>query len=106
MSNFIKIVPAELHLEIVQGDDFRLSIDFDFNLTGYAITAAIIPKTGANVPLVIANKVEASGTFDVTLDKVATELLAAAHHSWFLIMTPSGGATRTYFQGRFIVRKR
>lgn len=107
MSDLVKIVPAELHLEIVQGDNFRLSIDFNFDLTGYTITTAIKPKAGGDeVALAIDNKVEAAGTLDVVLADTASALLPAAYHSWYFLMQPTGGGKRTYFQGRFIVRAR
>lgn len=107
MSNLVKIIPAELHLEIVQGDDLRLSIDFDFDITGYTITSAIKPKAGGDeVALAIENKVDAAGTLDVVLADTASALLPAAYHSWYFLMQPTGGDRRTFFHGRFIVKER
>lgn len=100
-------LPAELHVSIYQGDAWRLSVDFDMNLTGYTIAAVVHPKDGsADVVMAIEATSLAAGQFDIVLTTAQSTALGAAYHSWCLVMTPSGSPSqpRTYLAGRYIVK--
>jgi hypothetical protein len=99
-------LPAELHVTISQGDAWRLEVDFDKNLTGYTIAASIHPKDGsADVVMAIEETSLVAGQFSIVLAAEQSAELAAAYHSWCLVMTPSGSPAepRTYIAGRYIV---
>lgn len=100
-------LPAELHVSIYQGDAWRLSVDFNMDLTGYTIVAKVHPKDGsADVTMAIENQSLAAGQFDIVLSSAQSTALGAAYHSWCLVMTPSGtpALPRTYLAGRYIIK--
>lgn len=98
-------LPAILDVEIVQGDEWELSLDFDIPLTGYTITGTIHKRGGGTVALTKTDVDLAEGQFKLKLAVAESALLATVEHTWCLVMTPPGStATRTYISGKFTVR--
>lgn len=103
--------PAEVHVEIYQGDSWELAVTVDgIDLTDYSIAAAIHPKDGsADVALAIEDTDLANGQYKIRLSATDSAALPAAHHSWCHVLTPPRAAPddpafpRTFFAGRFIV---
>jgi hypothetical protein len=98
-------LPAELHVEIYRGDDWSLSFDFNIDLTGYTITAAVHPKDGGDDVAITVTEVDYSlGQFTTSLTAAQTAALDEAYHTWCLVLTPPASTSkRTYVSGRYIV---
>lgn len=102
-------LPAELHVEIVSGDFWRISVDFDIDLTGFDIAARIVVQDGEDPISLTVDEVNLSlGQFDILLPASASAGILQGYHSWCLVMTapfvdPELPEPRTYFSGRFIV---
>ena len=121
MSNNFDIVPAELNLTVVKGDEFGMTADFDIDLTGYANWTAIVFETAFAVSPDFPGGVHTQGntgaTFTVSITSAAngqlnlsltetqtTGLKEQEAYRWFLRGEAPGTVTRTFISGTFRVR--
>lgn len=115
MSNSFTQLPGELNFTFVQGDQVRLTCDFNVNVTGYTITNAIYAKSilgtgggsgsvtvaGSTVTSFVAAVADAAdGTILLDLPPDRSSLLSPAiAHRWYLRWTDTNGFTRTILSG-------
>jgi len=117
MSNY-SVLPAQLGLTFVQGDEFNMSVDLSFDGTGYTWSAIVFEATlaSANAGIGSATGVYTAGntaaTFSietvsavnaqyiVSLTEVQTlSLDVTKTYRWFFRGVSPGGVTRTYLSG-------
>lgn len=98
----IRQIPAEVNIEIAQGDIWTFDVDFDISLTGKTITAAMVEAgTGTEYPLTITNTDLSAGQVAVTIPSTASGR-AVGIHKWYL-KAAATGYSRRYFAGRFTI---
>ena len=114
-------LPGTLDVEIVQGDEVAMSVDFDRDITGYQIEAPIyvtqvfaqgvggvssgtaVGETVANWTVSVTNA--AAGTVALGLTEADTTLLLpSVAHRWFLRWVDTSGYTRTVLSGQVTSR--
>jgi hypothetical protein len=95
-------VPAQCDIQIYQGDDWELTFDFSISLTGYTIVGTVHLRDGTTVTMTKTDISLSAGQFKLSLTDSQTSAIPANSHDWCLKMT-SGGMTRTYINGSFIV---
>ena len=112
------VLPAELNLVFVRGDEFNMNVDLSFDGTGYTWAAIVFEATQATATAGIGS---ATGTFNqgTTAATFAIETVSAANaqyiisltetqtlaldvtklYRWFFRGVSPGGVTRTYLSG-------
>ena len=112
------ILPAELNLAFVRGDEFNLDIDLTLNGTGYTWSAVVFEASLATQNAGIGS---ASGTYSqgATASTFSIDTVSAANaqyiislteaqtlalevtrsYRWFFRGVSPGGVTRTYLSG-------
>jgi len=112
------ILPAALDCNVVKGDEFGMSLDFDIALTNYNNWSAIVFKTtkavSSNYPGGINTQGETAATFTVSVTSAAngqvnislTETQTAALseaelYRWYIRADAPGVVTRTFVSGNF-----
>jgi hypothetical protein len=107
------VLPAELNLAFVIGDEFILDIDLSFDATGYSWTAQlyessttfvsgapVIQSGATSATFNIETVSAAAGQYTLTLVEAQTAgLLVSTAYRWFLRGVSPGGVTRTYLSG-------
>jgi len=113
----ISILPASLTLRCFSGDEFKITLDFDVNLTGYTIESdiyrlgtptvvdgqSITPTTSIDQFTISVLSTE-SGTIRISLTEEQTAALNGSYR-FLLRWVPPGGVTRTVLNGVFEVTK-
>lgn len=104
----IEQLPGELHVEIVQGDAWMISLDFNLDLTNYTIAATLHRKDGTDVVMPISDPNLPLGQFTVSLPATESAATPAGFHRWCLVLThppvpPNPPRPRTVVAGRFVV---
>lgn len=113
-------LPAEVNLRFVSGDELGVALDFDRNLTGYAITAPVyvtnvyaaggggtgfvtaVGQTAAT--FTIENTDLAAGQIRLGLSEVQTSALSPAiAYRWYLRWVDPNLVTRTVLSGDVVV---
>ena len=96
--------PGTLDITISQGDYVSFEITFDFDLTGYTITAAIDDSSGTLVNFTITPGTysDTSSIITLSLSSAQTEDIPLKQSKWYLKLT-SGDNSRTYVSGKFLV---
>ena len=117
MADF-SVLPAELNLAFVRGDEFNMNIDLSFDASSYTWTAIVfeasVASQSAGIGSSIANynqgataanfsidTVSASaGTYIISLTETATiALTSTSSYRWFFRGISPGSVTRTYLSG-------
>jgi hypothetical protein len=114
------ILPAELNLVVLKGDEFTMDVTFSTSLVGYTWESEIFESTktvNSNYPGGLSTEGDNAGTFTVTvsdavagelnlsLDETITAALSeATAYRWYLRGVAPGAVTRTYVSGTFTVR--
>lgn len=109
------VLPDQLDMEFIQGDELNVLLDFDQNLTGYTFETRIIQVlevSGGNVTS-FANVVEFTqtpvdlslGQLNLSLNETQTGALAlGGNYRWFMRWVSPGIVTRTVLSGTISVR--
>lgn len=108
-------IPEELNLTFVQGDEVKILLDFDQNLTGYTLETKIIEVlevSGGDVtdfqngPAFVQEVVSlANGQINLSLqESVTSSLSLVGNYRWFMRWTSPGLVTRTVLSGSISVR--
>ena len=102
MSTFTQL-PATLNLTAVKGDTVSVSMDFEQDLTGYAVTSAIVSvPAGATVQAMTTTVTSAAeGRVTVSLTGTQTAAIAAGTYRWEMLWTSPGGSRRMPLSGFF-----
>lgn len=98
--------PGTLHLDIYQGDDFSVDLDFDIDLTGYTLTSQIRHEPSDSSPaetLTVTMTDAANGLVELSLTAAETADLIAQRYWWDLQWTEPSGDIRTVLRGRATV---
>lgn len=112
------ILPAALNCNVVKGDEFGMSLDFDIALTNYTNWSAIVFSTTrsvtSNYPGGINTQGETAATFTVSVTSEANGLVnlsltelqtanlnEAFSYRWFIRADAPGAVTRTFVSGVF-----
>lgn len=117
MANY-SVLPAQLDLAFVVGDEFNMSIDLSFDGTGYTWSAIVFEATlatanagiGSTTGIVAAGSTAATFAIEtvnaanaqyiVTLTETQTISLDVTKlYRWFFRGVSPGGVTRTYLSG-------
>jgi hypothetical protein len=107
------VLPAELKLAFVLGDEFNMSVDLSLNGTGYTWSAIIyevstafldgspVPGQGATAATFAIETVSAAnGQMILSLTEAQTaSLLTSKSYRWYFRGVSPGGVTRTYLSG-------
>jgi hypothetical protein len=111
----ISQLPADVTLRKFRGDEFRVTFDFDIDLTGYTFSSDIysisIVPTGSGTGT--TTETTSVGTFTVvpvsliqgqvaiTLDETGSTAIDAGTYRWYLRWVSPLGDTRTVLNGAF-----
>lgn len=114
------ILPAELDLALIKGDEFAVLLDFSIDLTGYTWSAIVFETArtvssafpgGLNTQgntaatFTIVEQDAAAGQINLTLQEATTAALSETQtYRWLLRGVAPGDVTRTYVSGSFTVR--
>lgn len=93
-------LPDQCLVDMVAGDDFSFTVDFDSGMTGYTFTAA----RGAQAVTVDPTDL-ASGVLTVSVTDVQSAAWERGKVGWWLAGTV-GGVTRTFLEGTWTLRGR
>jgi hypothetical protein len=102
-------LPAELHTQIVAGDAWEISVDFDFDVTDYTFAAHVTPRTGDAIAMTVTVVDATAGQITVLLSSANSATLQAGEHQWCLVLTPpytepALPRPRTFLRGRFVAK--
>lgn len=112
------VLPAQLNLVFVTGDEFNMSVDLSFNGTGYTWSAVVFEASLASAnagfgsstgtftagqtaaTFAIQTVSAANATYIISLTEVQTLALdVTKSYRWFFRGVSPGGVTRTYLSG-------
>lgn len=120
MAATYSVVPAELNIVCLKGDEFGASFDFSIDVTGYTWTAEVFETervvnsqfpgglntqgdTAASFAVSVTDA--AAGQLNIALTETQTgNLSESTLYRWFLRGVAPGTVTRTYASGSFAVR--
>jgi len=114
------ILPAELNLVVLKGDEFGMDVTFSTSLVSYTWDAKVFESTktvNSNYPGGLSTEGDEAATFTVNvIDAAAGEINLALDETttgglsestayrWYLRGVAPGAVTRTYIAGTFTVR--
>lgn len=103
MATFTQL-PGTLDLSFVKGDEINFAVDFDVDLTGYTLEAAIYNSGVAAATVVATPTITATsltnGQLGIGLTETQTNALAAGgRFRWYLRWVTPGNVTRTVLAG-------
>jgi len=114
------VLPSDLDIVVLKGDEFAATVDFDVDVTGYTFTSKVFETTrtvnssfpgGLNTEGTTAQNITvtvddaANGTLSLGLTETQTSSLSeATSYRWYLRGVEPGDVTRTYVSGAFSVR--
>lgn len=101
-------LPGTLDLSFVKGDEVNFAVDFDVNLTGYQLEAAIYNSGTPAATVVATPTISATsltnGQLGIGLTEAQTAALAAGgRFRWYLRWVTPGNVTRTVIAGNVTV---
>ena len=98
--------PQIINIEAILRDSFSSNIDFDIDLTGYVVTAAVDVNDGSSVSFAITETDLSAGQVAIALTAAQMATIGEGVHHWYAkwVITATS-ATRTAFAGTFIVTK-
>ena len=101
-------LPGTLDLSLVKGDEVNFAVDFDANLTGYTLEAAIYNASTPAATVVATPAISvtslANGQLGIGLTETQTNALAAGgRFRWYLRWVSPGNVTRTVISGNVSV---
>jgi hypothetical protein len=114
------VVPADLDLVVLKGDEFAVNLDFDISLVNYTWASDIFlaaVSSSNNYPggvqvqgdtvasFNISVISDVNGQLSLSLDEAITAGLSETSlYRWFLRGVAPGAVTRTFVSGKFLVR--
>lgn len=114
------ILPAELDVALIKGDEFAVLLDFSIDLSSYSWSAVVFETTrtvssafpaGLNTQgdtvatFTIVEPDAAAGQINLSLTEAQTAALSeTTTYRWLLRGVAPGDVTRTYVSGLFSVR--
>lgn len=114
MADYV-IVPSELNIQFIRGDEFGMLLDFDQNLTNYTFEA-IVYEVGSVTNGVISGVVGSADDFTVTIVDIALGKINLSlteeqtqgfalnkRYRWYLRWTAPGVVKRTVLSGAITV---
>jgi hypothetical protein len=104
------IVPSNLNIQFVRGDEFGMLLDFDTNLSGYSFQTSIyevgrvingFPTSGGQFLTFSVTTVDAaSGQINLSLTETQTQSFDLTKtYRWYLRWIAPGVVTRTVLSG-------
>ena len=98
--------PQIINIEAILRDSFPTSVDFDFDMTGYVVTAAVDVNDGTSVSFTVTETDLSLGQFALNLTAANMTTIGVGIHSWYCkwVITATT-ETRTSFSGSFVVTK-
>ena len=97
-------IPGRLDIQLAQGDDMSLLVDFDIDLTGYTFESKVVEADETETVITVVETDLSTGKITITLSDTDSALISAAKHSWFLDRTNAGNQRRQ-LAGNFEVIK-
>lgn len=120
MATSFALLPGDLNLSLVTGDEFGMLVDLDFDVTNFSWTGIVYESTTASTfgnPSGVTTQGVTAATFTITtvngptgvLNLSLTEnqtaaLLPSTTYRWYLRGVSPAQVTRTYLAGTFTVR--
>ena len=109
MSDY-SILPSNLNVTFVRGDEFGMLLDFDINLTGYTLSAPIyevgsvrggvVTSAGNFLNFTITNVDLAAGKVNLSLQETQTQsFVSGSSYRWYFRWVAPGLVTRTVLSG-------
>jgi len=94
-------LPGQLSLALRRGDEFGANVDFDIDLTGYSVSAAIVSAlTGNSAGTMTATVTNAgAGVVNVSMTEAQTSALLPGTYAWRLEWIAPGDVKRTAMAG-------
>lgn len=108
------ILPSNLNIQFVRGDEFGMLLDFDTNLTSYqfvtdiyevASVTAGVPTRGPSLTSFTITEVDLSlGKINLSLTETQTQAFnLAKNYRWYMRWIAPGVVTRTVLSGSISV---
>ena len=95
-------IPAELDIEVTQGDDWSMLIDADIDLTGYTFASKVEEVDGTSTDITVTETDLSAGQVTLSLTDTETDALSVINHKWYFDWTVSG-ATRRVLAGKYTI---
>ncbi len=94
-------LPGLLNLAMRRGDTFSTTVDFDVDLSGHTVTAAVVsPITGATTSTIVTSVAAGTaGVVSLSMSDVQTSAVPVGTHGWRLEWVTPGGYRRTVLSG-------
>lgn len=107
------VLPSNLDIEFIRGDEFGCLLDFDQDLTGYTFSAPVyvVASVRAGVftagttflNFTITNVDLAAGKVNLSLTETQTQSFTpGTSYRWYLRWVAPGGVTRTPLSGSLV----
>ena len=97
-------IPGRLDIQLAQGDDMSILLDFDIDLTGYTFESKVVEADETETVITVVETDLSNGQITLTLSDTLSALISVATHSWFLDRT-NAGSQRRQLAGDFEVIK-
>jgi len=95
--------PADVKISAILRDSFSSLIDFDIVMTGYTVTAYVVPASGDDaVAFTVVNTDLSAGQVTISLTAAQMVSIGLGMHKWYLQWVVST-TTRTAIAGDFEV---
>jgi len=95
--------PADVKISAILRDSFSSLIDFDIVMTGYTVTAYVVPASGDDaVAFTVVNTDLSAGQVTISLTAAQMASIGLGTHKWYLQWVVST-TTRTTIAGDFEV---
>lgn len=108
------LLPQNLNLQFIRGDEFWFTVDADINLTGYSFSSSIYKVTNVTNGIVTGTQEVAqftitpislaNGTLTLSLQENQTAALSTTDRlRWYFRWVGPGVVTRTVLSGNLVV---
>ena len=120
MATSFALLPGDLNLSLVTGDEFGMLVDLDFDVTNYTWTAVVYESTTTSTfgnPSGVVTQGSTAATFTVTVVNAGTGMInlsltetqtnafnPSTTYRWYLRGVSPAQVTRTYLAGTFTVK--
>lgn len=96
--------PQIIDIEAIIRDSFPTSVDFDIDMTGYVVTAAVDKNDGTSVSFAVDATDLSAGQFSLNLTAVQMATIGLGTHHWYCAWSITATEeARTAFAGKFTV---
>jgi hypothetical protein len=98
-------LPAQLDIEMVQGDDLNMIVTLNMDVSAYTFKAYVETDTPTEITVGFVTD-GTDGKLAFTLADTITDGIAEGTYEWHCYWTDGGGLERTIFSGNFTLVER